>query len=202
MFVEYNVGTRYRQPDEEPPMDAAALFMESIPIYKLWYAAPVDVERELLAGQCTHIGLLPPDRFPDGMPLFFFGGASSHSLLVRAPLIATQEQVEGWAVNDSNMFMFVLIERGTQVIQRLRMIGVAQTFRRALAKAWLSVKHPVDMQELQSILTSMNDQSIIEAAALWTYNATTDQFEQQRKRPQKLTRSGFELDGNARLPLQ
>lgn len=182
MFVEYKVGSRYREPDEEPPVDSVGLFLEGIPIYKIWYAPPLDVELACLEGTCTHIGLLPPTHFPGGMPLFLFRSAAGQSFLVRAPLGAIQEQVEHWATADSNEVMFTLIERGSQIIRQNRIIGITGDFRQRLAKAWLSVKHPVDMRQCQSLLAGMTDQALVNAATLWAYNSKIDEYEQLKSR--------------------
>lgn len=116
------------------------------------------------------------------MPLFLFQDEKRRHLLVRAPLVATQEDVERWADADSNGFMFLLIERGPKIIRQIRMLGVAEDFREELANAWLSVKHPVDMQKAQRIIAGMDDQTVVNAAALWAYNAKTDAYERKESR--------------------
>ena len=175
--VTYEVGSHYREPDEEPPVDSVGLFIEGIPIYKIWYAAPVDVECSCLEGTCTHIGLVPPSEFPGGMPAFLFRDTSGHSLLVRAPLTATQEQVQHWASADSNGFMFLLIERGSQIVRQIRIVGVAEDFRRELKNAWLSVQHPMDLEKVHGIMAGMNDQIVMSTATMWAYNPNTDFYE-------------------------
>jgi hypothetical protein len=182
-FVEYAVGERYRDPSEEPPGDGGLLFIEGIPIYKIWYAPPLEVERVALAGTCTHIGLLSPAEFPGGLPFFLFRATTGEQLLCRAPLLATQEQVERWASADSNGFLFVLIERGNQIIRQNTILGIPPDFRTTLAGAWLSVQHPIDMHSAGPLLGKMTDQGIINAAAsLWAFNPATQEFERKRPR--------------------
>ncbi len=182
MFIEYRKGSRYPNPEDEPPADSLALFIEGIPVFKIWYAAPVEVERSCLDGTCTHIGLVPPSIVPGGMPMFLFQDEKRRQLLVRAPLVATQEQVERWANGDSNGFMFVLIERGPQIIRQIRTLGVTEDFRDELSTTWLSVQHPVDMQKAQQILAGMDDQAVVNSAALWAYNPETDLYESKKSR--------------------
>jgi len=136
----------------------------------------------LLDSTCTHIGLVPPSVVPGGMPMFVFQDEKSRQLLVRAPLVATKEQVERWANGDSNGFMFVLIERGPKIIRQIRTLGVAEDFRQELADAWLSMRHPVDMQNAQRIIGGMDEQAVVNAAALWAYNPRTDRYEQKKSR--------------------
>ena len=111
-----------------------------------------------------------------------FQDEKGRQFLVRAPLVASQEQVERWANADSNGFMFLLIERGPKIIRQIRTLGVTEGFREELADAWLSVQHPIDMQEAQKILAGMDDQSVVKAAARWAYNRTTDLYERKKSR--------------------
>ena len=182
MFIEYSRDARYPHPEEEPPGDSLALFIEGIPIFKIWYAEPVQLERALLDSTCTHLGLVPPSFIPGGMPMFLFQDERQRQLLVRAPLIATQEQVEKWADGDSNAFMFLFIERGPKIIRQIRTLGVTEDFRDELANAWLSVQHPVDMRKVQGVLRSMDDQSVVSSATLWAYNPKTDLYERRKSR--------------------
>ncbi len=162
--------------------DSLALLIEGIPIFKMWYAAPVEVERSLPDSTCTHIGLVPPSVVPGGMPMFLFQDEKRRQLLVRAPLVASQEQVERWAHADSNGFMFLLIERGPKIIRQIRTLGVTEDLREELKDAWLSVQHPIDMQKAQKILAGIDEQSVVKAAALWAYNPTTDLYERKKSR--------------------
>jgi hypothetical protein len=57
MTVEYRKGFRYPNLEDEPPADSLALFIEGIPVFKIWHAAPVKVEGSCLDGTCRHIGL-------------------------------------------------------------------------------------------------------------------------------------------------
>lgn len=180
MLTHYKINSPYPYPEEQPPADVAGLFLESIPVFKLWYEAPVDVEYACLKGVCTHIGLIPPLRFPGSLPIFLFRDTVGQSLLLRAPLAAAQEQVRTWASGDSNAFTFVLIERGPAIIRQIRTIGIPEDFRRYLATAWMSIAHPVDMLRCNALLSDMNDQDIIEAAMFWVYNPETDNFEKPR----------------------
>ncbi len=43
MFIEYSRDTQYPYPEDEPSADSLALFIEGIPIFKMWYVAPVEV---------------------------------------------------------------------------------------------------------------------------------------------------------------
>jgi hypothetical protein len=36
MFLEYARGSRYPHPEDEPPGDSLALFIEGMPIFKMW----------------------------------------------------------------------------------------------------------------------------------------------------------------------
>ncbi len=176
MYIHYEVNARYPNPDEQPPGDVVGLFLEAIPIFKLWFAAPIDVERACLKGICTHIGLVPPSIFHGGLPVFHFKAKSGKTLFLRAPLGATQEQVKAWATADSNGFTFLLIERGPAIIRHIRTIGVPQDFRDRLAEAWLSVNHPVDMETCHQLLAKMNDQTLLNNAQRWTYQPSTGKF--------------------------
>jgi hypothetical protein len=179
MYTEYEIDAPYPRPDDQPSGDATGLCLEGVPIFKLWCAAPVRVERACLAGKCTHIGLVPPPTFPGGLPLFKFRGAAGQSLLVRAPLAATQAQVEEWASADSDAFIFLLIERGPAIVRQIRTIGVPPEFRARLVEAWLSVKHPVNMQSCQSLLAALSDEEVMSAAILWGRNPVTGTFQQK-----------------------
>jgi hypothetical protein len=181
--ITYARNEPYPQPEDEPPGDSVGLFLEGIPTFKIWLAPPVDLERDLLDSTCTHIGLVPPIIIPGGMPVFLFEDKNHRQFIVRAHLTATQEQVESWVKTDSNGFIFVLIERGSRIIRQIRMLGVAQDFREELGKAWLSVSHPVDMRKAQAVLSSMDGQAVINAAALWAYNSETDLYELSNKHP-------------------
>ena len=182
IFIEYTRDSRYPYPEDEPAGDSLALFIETTPIFKLWYSAPVEMERSLLDSTCTHISLVPPSVVLGGMPMFLFQDVKGRQLLVRAPLIATQEQVERWANADSNVFMFLLIERGPKIIRQMRALGVTEDFREKLADAWQSVQHPVDMQKAQAIIADMNDHAVINASVLWAYNPKTDLYERKKSR--------------------
>ena len=114
--------------------------------------------------------------------MFLFQDERQRQLLVRAPLIANQEQVEKWADGDSNAFMFLLIERGPKIIRQIRTLGVTEDFREELANAWLSVQHPVDMRKVQEVLSSMDDQAVVSSAMLWAYNPKTDLYERKKSR--------------------
>jgi|GEM_PF-5440780 len=179
MHTHYSVDTPYPRPADQPPDDVVGLFLEGVPIFKLWCAAPVRVERASLKGTCTHIGLVPPPTFPGGLPLFKFRGAAGQSLLVRAPLGATQQEVEEWASADSDAFIFLLIERGPAIVRQIRTLGVPPDFRARLAEAWLSVKHPVNMQSCQSLLAALSDEEVMSAAILWGRNPATGTFQQK-----------------------
>jgi hypothetical protein len=176
MFIRYEVNSRYPRPDDAPPGDAVGLFLEDVPIFKIWFGAPLGVKLACLKGVCTHIGLVPPTVFHGGLPVFRFESASGKTLFLRAPLLATQEQVKAWASADSNMFTFLLIERVPAIIRHIRMIGVPQDFRDRLADAWLWVNHPVDMQKCHQSLAEMSDQTLLANAQLWTYQPSTDTF--------------------------
>ena len=147
----------------------------------LWlcYSPPVDVEYACLEGICTHIGLVPSSKFPGGLPIFLFKDKGGQQLLLRAPLGAMQEQVQAWVAADSNTFMFILIERGSAIIRQIRTMDVPQDFRQYLAKAWMSIKHPVDMRRCNSILAGMTDQDAVNSAVLWAYNPQIDNFEKK-----------------------
>ncbi len=179
MILQYGIGSKYPLPDPTPPVDSVALFIEAIPVFKIWYAPPLDFEHDALAGTCTHIGLVPHKRFPGGIPLFLFRHNAGGQMLVRAPLIATDEQVQRWCKDDSNGFMFLLIEHPTRIIRQIRTLGVTPDFRHALADAWSSVKHPTDTAIVQKV-SSMADQAVVDAADLWAYNPDTDLFERKR----------------------
>jgi hypothetical protein len=181
MIIEYLKGSRYPDPSEEPPIDSIGLFIEAIPVFKIWYAPPVDFERDCLDSSCSHIGLLPPSLFPGGLPFFLFVNSERKTFMVRAPLAATQEQVNSWASADSNGFIFVLIERGTKIIRQIRTLGVPPNYRRALAKAWLSTTHPINMQKSQTLLANMTEPDIFKAAAVWAYDSEEDNFEPQAR---------------------
>jgi hypothetical protein len=176
VYIQYEVNTRYPRPNEEPSGDVVGLFLEGVPIFKLWLAAPIKVELACLRGVCTHIGLVPPSIFQGGLPVFHFKSASGQTLFLRAPLGATQEQVKAWASADSNAFTFLLIERGPAVIRHIRTIGVPQDFRDRVAEAWLSVNHPLDVHKCHQLLARMNDQTLLNNAQLWTYQPRTDRF--------------------------
>lgn len=176
MYIQYEVNATYPHPDEAPPGDVVGLFLEGVPIFKLWFAAPLDVELVCLRGICTHIGLVPPSIIPGGLPVFHFKSSSGKALFLHAPLGATQEQVRAWASADSNTFAFLLIERGPAIMRHIRTIGVPQDFRDRVAQAWLSVNHPVDMQKCCQMLTTMNDQTIWNNAQRWTYQPGTETF--------------------------
>jgi hypothetical protein len=176
MYIAYEVNTRYPSPDEQPPSDGVALVLEGIPFFKLWLAAPLDVELACLKGVCTHIGLVPPSIFHGGLPFFHFKSTSGKTLFVRAPLGATQEQVKAWASADANAFTFLLMEREPAMVRHIRTIGVPQDFRDRVAEAWLSINHPIDMQKCHQLLAKMNDQTLWNNAQRWTYQPGTDRF--------------------------
>ena len=154
-------------------------FLKPLLFLKSGFPPPIDVERDALAGTCTHIGLVPHKRLPGGLPLFLFRNNAGPQMLVRAPLIATDEQVQKWRVSDTNGFMFLLIERTTRIVRQIRMLGVTPDYRLSLAEAWSSVKQPIDAAIIQQV-SSMADQVVVDAADLWAYNPKTDLYERKR----------------------
>jgi hypothetical protein len=70
--ITYARNEPYPQSGDEPPGDSVGLFLEGIPTFKIWFAPPVDLERDLLDSTCTHIGLVPPIIIPGGGTLRSF----------------------------------------------------------------------------------------------------------------------------------
>jgi len=179
VVIEYRVGSRYYRPSEEPPIDAVGLFIEATPVFKIWFAPPLDFERECLAGRCSAIGFLPPQHVPGGVPFARFEHPARGSMFVRAPISVDQEVFEKWAASDTNGFMLVLIERGSQIVRQIRHIGIPDDYRRKLVKAWSDFTHPFDLDEAVNAMGKMSDQQIVDASDVWVYNADTDDFEFQ-----------------------
>lgn len=60
MFIECAKGSRYYNASEQPPTDAMAIVIESIPTFEIWFAPAVDYEARCSDGLCSHLGFLPP----------------------------------------------------------------------------------------------------------------------------------------------
>jgi hypothetical protein len=64
-------------------------------------------------------------------------------------------------------------------VRQVRTIGVPPDFRARLVEAWLSVKHPVNMQSCQALLAALSDEEVMSAAILWAPDPTTGKFQQK-----------------------
>jgi hypothetical protein len=148
---------------DEPPADSLALFIEDVPIFKIWYAAPVEVSIACWTALVRISAWCRLTLFRVACRCFYFRMTSGGSSLC-APLIATQEQAERWANADSNGFMFLLIERDPKMIRQIRTPDITEDFGEELANASLSAQYPVDMQKVQRIIAGMDDQAVVNAA--------------------------------------
>jgi hypothetical protein len=179
VFTKYRKNKPYEGREDEPTADSISLSLdEGVPIYRLWLAPPVKVEHDCLKGPWTHFALLPTDQFPGGLPMFVFRNGKD-SLVVRAPVFATEEQVKTWASTDSNVVMFLLIERGSRVLRQIRTVGLPTELRQRLATEWRAVPHPVEPVRCQQLIASMNDEAALLAADVWEFKGET--FRQIRR---------------------
>jgi hypothetical protein len=107
------------------------------------------VERAALDGVCVHIGLVPPERFPGGMPLSTFRGALGESPAACGPLPATQDQVRRWAADHSDNIDFSLIDREADFARKSVRYLPGKTFGKVLRM--LAVANPVAVRELTGL---------------------------------------------------
>ncbi len=180
--ISYNVNSPYDGPEENLPLaDSVGLLFEGVPIYKLWLSSPLETELSLLRDKCTYVGLSTPSPSLNIVPFFVFGNTRNAQLRVQAPMCSLRSEVERWASGDSNVFVFLLIERSSGIVKSISCVGVPKEFRRTLATLWSSGQHLLDLEldRRPGMLTSLLDRSlIVSARAIWTYNSDTEEFEQ------------------------
>lgn len=89
-------------------------------------------------------------------------------------MTCTIRQVGG---DNSNIFFFVLIERGTQIIRQIRTIRIPDDYRRKLVRTWSTVTQPFDVDQAMNVLSKMTDKQILDEADVWVYNPETEEFD-------------------------
>jgi len=174
----------------EPSMDATGLSIdEGGLMFKLWCAPPLEWERRLLDGLCTHTGIYTPLHMPlfvfddskvvtmsDGTSLLNPDGLGEGVFVIRAPLCCPVENVKKWVQSNSKEVRFILLERGSQIVRRTRIVYVSEDYRERLAGAWLSLAHPMERNPLIP-----ENQMLLNASALWEFHAQTQSFKWVRE---------------------
>ncbi|HEY1949580.1 MAG TPA: hypothetical protein VGG97_21400 [Bryobacteraceae bacterium] len=113
---------------------------------------------------------------------------------VQAPMCSVKWQVERWGDGDSNMFVFLLIERSSRIVRTITCLGVPLDFRRTLIALWSSGEHARDLEPQRRLDRAIifRESMLNYAYALWTYNPHTDEFEPV-KQPSKTSDPGRPL---------
>jgi hypothetical protein len=192
LFINYDVDSFYDGlENQSPKRDAVGLLFEGIPIYKIWLDPPLDVELSLLQGTCTHIGLTAPSKYFGTFPFFIFRNEQGVEFRVQAPMCSLKRQVQRWGDGDSNMFVFLLIERASRIVRSITCLGVPLDFRRTLIALWSSGEQARDLEgSLRLERTIIFRESMLNHAyAVWTYNSDRDEFE-HTKQPSKTQSDG------------
>lgn len=120
------------------------------------------------------------------MPYFVFSNGKGLQFRVQAPMCSVGSEVERWGSGNSNIFIFLLIERGSRIVQSISAIGVPTDFRRRLVALWSSGTHLSDLDPnrrpelLKQILGQQNTESV---DSVWLYNSETEEFKRASKQP-------------------